>query len=66
MCLETLQNVYYCYGEDKEKLIEEAKEMLRTLESELKGKRFFGGEGIGFLDIAANFIAFWVGAFLNK
>ncbi|KAK9112171.1 hypothetical protein Scep_019690 [Stephania cephalantha] len=41
--------------------MEEASELMRTLESELKGKRFFGGEGIGFLDIAANFVAFWVG-----
>ncbi|XP_042500994.1 probable glutathione S-transferase [Macadamia integrifolia] len=50
-------------GKEQEKAMEEAWEHLRTLENELKGKKFFGGETIGFVDIAANFIAFWVGVF---
>ncbi|CAN1135073.1 Glutathione S-transferase U8 [Linum perenne] len=33
---------------------------LKTLEDELKNKRFFGGEGIGIVDIAANFFGYWI------
>ncbi|KAK4268696.1 hypothetical protein QN277_025312 [Acacia crassicarpa] len=43
----------------REKAIEEAIEGLRYLEKELNGK-FFGGETIGMVDIAAAFIAFWL------
>ncbi|XP_042507845.1 probable glutathione S-transferase [Macadamia integrifolia] len=50
-------------GKEQEKAMEEAWEHLRTLENELKGKKFFGGETIGFVDIAANSIAFGVGIF---
>ncbi|GLT37529.1 hypothetical protein SLA2020_118400 [Shorea laevis] len=48
-------------GEQK-KAVEESLEGLKTLESALEGKRFFGGDGIGLVDIAASFIAFWLGA----
>ncbi|KAK9112170.1 hypothetical protein Scep_019689 [Stephania cephalantha] len=60
-CMGALRNACWSYGEESEKLMEEARGLLRTLENELKGKRFFGGEDIGLVDIAANFIAFWVG-----
>ena len=43
--------------------MEEASELLKFLENELKEKRFFGGETIGLVDIAANVIGFWVGVF---
>ncbi|KAK3406898.1 hypothetical protein EUGRSUZ_K03021 [Eucalyptus grandis] len=45
----------------KEKAHEEACELLSTLEGELKGKKFFGGETVGFVDIVASFISHWVG-----
>ncbi|GLT72975.1 hypothetical protein SLA2020_448660 [Shorea laevis] len=53
------------WGEEKEreKAAEEVPEFLNHLENELKEKRFFGGESIGMVDIVANFISFWVGAF---
>ncbi|WCJ20424.1 glutathione S-transferase tau 7 [Euphorbia peplus] len=44
--------------EDKEKIIEEFGDQLRVLENELKGKKYFGGESIGYLDIAAFFILY--------
>ncbi|XVF76718.1 hypothetical protein PTKIN_Ptkin13bG0289000 [Pterospermum kingtungense] len=47
-------------GDEREKAMEEVKEGLETLERVLNGKKFFGGETIGMLDIAANFIAFWL------
>ncbi|CAI8612730.1 unnamed protein product [Vicia faba] len=44
---------------EREKNIEESSEGLQVLENELRDK-FFGGEEIGFVDIAAVFIAFWI------
>ena len=38
---------------------------LETLENELKGKNFFGGDEIGLVDIAGNFVALWVDVFLE-
>ena len=40
--------------------MEEACECLKTLESALNGKKFFGGDTVGLVDIAANFIGFWL------
>ncbi|XP_054781172.1 probable glutathione S-transferase [Prosopis cineraria] len=37
----------------------ESREALKILENELKG-RFFNGDSIGFVDIAALFVAFWL------
>ncbi|GAV65459.1 GST_C domain-containing protein/GST_N_3 domain-containing protein [Cephalotus follicularis] len=60
-CMHALWNA--CWGlEDKEKAIEESLDHLKTLENELKDKRFFGGDKIGFVDIVANFIGFWLRA----
>ncbi|CAJ1949260.1 unnamed protein product [Sphenostylis stenocarpa] len=47
--------------EEREKGSEESLEALQFLENELKHK-FFGGESIGIVDIAAGFIAFWLPA----
>lgn len=54
-----------CWGEEKEreKALEEVSEILQFLETELKEKRFFGGETIGMVDIVANVIGLWLGAF---
>ncbi|KAK7382485.1 hypothetical protein VNO80_01338 [Phaseolus coccineus] len=51
-----------CWSDEKgrEKAEEEALEALEILQEALKGKRFFGGESIGLVDIAANFIGYWV------
>jgi len=46
--------------EEREENKEEACELLRSLESELKDKKYFGGDDIGYLDIAANVVAFWI------
>ncbi|KAB1203295.1 Glutathione S-transferase U8 [Morella rubra] len=54
-----------CWGEEKEreKALAEVSEILRLLENELKEKRFFGGQTLGMVDIVANFIGLWLGAF---
>ncbi|XP_024964785.1 probable glutathione S-transferase [Cynara cardunculus var. scolymus] len=46
-----------------EQAIAEASEQLQILENELavKGKKFFGGDNIGLVDIAADFMAYWLG-----
>ncbi|XP_031102107.1 probable glutathione S-transferase [Ipomoea triloba] len=50
-------------GEEEEKGKEEVCEALKILDSELKNKKFFGGEMIGLADLAASFIALWMGVF---
>ncbi|CAN6566747.1 unnamed protein product [Malus baccata var. baccata] len=39
-------------GKEQEEAIVKAKENLKYLEEELKGKKFFGGEKLGFADVA--------------
>ena len=61
-CLPALWNTMWSKGKEREAAIGEACEHLKTLENELGDKKFFGGEEIGLVDIAANFIGFWLGA----
>ncbi|XP_059667876.1 glutathione S-transferase U8-like [Cornus florida] len=60
-CAPAIWKANWSKDKEKEEAMEEAHELLKTLESELKGKRFFGGDDIGLVDIVANFIAFWAG-----
>ncbi|CAL2268221.1 unnamed protein product [Prunus armeniaca] len=60
-CLPAIWNA--CWGsEEHEKAMEEACELLKLLEHELKGNKFFGGEKVGLVDIVGNFIAYWLRA----
>ncbi|CAK9149429.1 unnamed protein product [Ilex paraguariensis] len=57
-CLQPLYKS--CWeGEEQEKAKEEASEVLKILDNELKDKKFFGGDSIGLADLAANFIGYW-------
>ncbi|KAF4350666.1 hypothetical protein F8388_015851 [Cannabis sativa] len=47
--------------ENQKETLNEASENLEFLEKELKGK-YFGGESIGMVDIAANFVGQWIPA----
>ncbi|KAK1400668.1 Glutathione transferase [Heracleum sosnowskyi] len=64
-CHPAIWKITGSQGEEREKLIEEATGHLTTLENELQGKRFFGGDEIGLVDIAGNFIALWLGVLLE-
>ncbi|XP_010521898.1 PREDICTED: glutathione S-transferase U7-like [Tarenaya hassleriana] len=46
--------------EAREAAIEKARELMKYLEKELKGKDFFGGKTLGLVDIAAILIPFWL------
>ncbi|XP_057801140.1 probable glutathione S-transferase [Salvia miltiorrhiza] len=59
-CIPTLWKACWSTGEDQQKSKEESTEALKFLENEIKGKKFFGGENIGVVDIAANFIGYWL------
>ncbi|XP_058209402.1 probable glutathione S-transferase [Rhododendron vialii] len=49
-------------GEDKEMYLEQAVESLEKIEQELikRKSKFFGGESIGYLDIALGWISYWL------
>ncbi|KAI3787076.1 hypothetical protein L1987_41262 [Smallanthus sonchifolius] len=59
-CTPALLKTFSCRGE--EQALSEAHEQLQFLENELEGKKFFGGDNINVVDIAATTIAFWLGA----
>ncbi|XVF55169.1 hypothetical protein PTKIN_Ptkin06aG0015100 [Pterospermum kingtungense] len=59
-CLPALWTAGFSPENERAKAAEEACECLKTLESALNGKRFFGGDTVGLVDIAANFIGYWL------
>nr|XP_018633544.1 probable glutathione S-transferase [Nicotiana tomentosiformis] len=63
-CLEAVGKALWSKGKEQEKSIQqEAYELLKIVDNELKDKKFFGGDKIGFADIAANFVGLWLGIF---
>ncbi|CAL1378946.1 unnamed protein product [Linum trigynum] len=60
-CNEGVWKIMWCKEEERGKLVEEVLQHFGTLEGQLKDKKFFGGEEIGMVDIAANFIGYWLG-----
>ena len=45
-------------GDDQEKKVNAVREAMEKIEEEIKGKKFFGGDNIGFLDIALGWITY--------
>ncbi|KAF3445977.1 hypothetical protein FNV43_RR11154 [Rhamnella rubrinervis] len=59
-CVPAMMGAFTKQGEEKEKAVKEAQENLKILESGLGEKSFFGGDKIGFVDIAVGWIGVWV------
>ncbi|KAK1279081.1 hypothetical protein QJS04_geneDACA003473 [Acorus gramineus] len=60
-CMPAIWSVFIKQGKEHEEAMVSAMECLKTLEEQLKGKRFFGGETAGFTDISLGWIANMVG-----
>ncbi|KAB1219250.1 Glutathione transferase GST 23 [Morella rubra] len=58
--LEAAWNALCSLGDEKEKALKLAIEAAEKIEEEIKGKKFFSGERIGYLDIAMGWIAHWL------
>ncbi|KAJ1284454.1 hypothetical protein BS78_03G205300 [Paspalum vaginatum] len=60
-CLRPLWLSMWADGEAQARFARETKESLRVLDAQLEGKRFFGGDALGFVDLAACTLAHWLG-----
>lgn len=58
--MPAIMNIRRCQGEEQVKAINEVVELFKLLENQLNGKKFFGGDTIGLVDITANFLALWL------
>ncbi|XP_058079277.1 glutathione transferase GST 23-like isoform X2 [Magnolia sinica] len=59
-CFSSIRTALFSRGKEQEQAIESILEALKTLDAELEGKKFFGGETIGFVDIVAGWIPHWL------
>ncbi|XP_077247020.1 putative glutathione S-transferase [Tasmannia lanceolata] len=62
-CFSSVRSIFISQGEEQEKAVESALETLKILDEEIKGKKFFGGESIGYLDLVASWISHWLPVF---
>lgn len=60
-CLKPLWQAMWTDGAEQARLARETKESLGILDAQLEGKRFFGGDALGFVDLAACTLAHWLG-----
>lgn len=59
-CVPAIMASFFKGGEEQQKATQEARENLKTLEGGLEGKHYFGGEKIGFADVAIGWLGCWV------
>jgi hypothetical protein len=59
-CNAALYPIFTVTGEAQRKAVHEAQQCLKTLETALEGKKFFGGETVGYLDIVVGWYAHWL------
>ncbi|XP_059648487.1 probable glutathione S-transferase [Cornus florida] len=58
---EVVRKTVFLDGEKQEKEVMQAIDALEIIEGELKGKKFFGGDTVGYVDIVMGWIAVWLG-----
>ncbi|KAF8380814.1 hypothetical protein HHK36_028308 [Tetracentron sinense] len=63
LLLPSIWSAFLKQGKEQEEAIGPALENLKILEEELKGKKFFGGDTIGFVDIAFGWTGNLIGIF---
>ncbi|GAB4844959.1 hypothetical protein Ancab_038353, partial [Ancistrocladus abbreviatus] len=56
-CGSASMRVFSSTGEEQQKAAVDVRENLKLMESGLEGKCFFGGENIGFADVANAWVA---------
>ncbi|EYU26814.1 hypothetical protein ABFS82_02G131600 [Erythranthe guttata] len=59
--MPSIWSVFTSQGDAREEAIVQAKTNLEFLEEEIKGKKFFGGEAIGYVDLAFGWMANLIG-----
>ncbi|KAL2326058.1 hypothetical protein Fmac_025116 [Flemingia macrophylla] len=59
-CVLGIWGATVAQGEEKAKARDGALESLAFLEKEIEGKKYFGGEKIGYLDIVAGWMSHWL------
>ena len=47
-------------GEEQERTVNQAMEAVEKIEGVVKGKKLFGGESIGYLDICLGWMSYWL------
>ncbi|KAL7235225.1 hypothetical protein ACSBR1_018667 [Camellia fascicularis] len=57
---EVNRKVLFLDGDEEEREVNRADAAYKILEGELKGKKFFGGETVGLLEISFGWIAIWL------
>ncbi|KAK6926210.1 Glutathione S-transferase, N-terminal [Dillenia turbinata] len=58
---EVVRKVLRLKGDQQEEAVKQAIEALDVLEGELNGKKFFGGDKVGLVDIVLGWATIWVG-----
>lgn len=61
-CLNSVVKASRAPVDEQEKAFKEVQENLSILEKEIQGKKFFGGERVGFVDIVGNVIGYYLAA----
>ncbi|EYU40236.1 hypothetical protein ABFS82_04G135200 [Erythranthe guttata] len=61
-CVPSVWEAARLEGDKKEAAIVSAKQTLQLVEKQIEGKRFFGGEQLGYLDIVMGWMCLWLGA----